>query len=91
MSIWKEIKNQEDVKLSEDGKTIDVCYKQDYSGNHYIEIPIEFVKSALEQVAAQDMIDKLGLDKYFPKCGACDRGVFVDRKCNSCGADRLIQ
>lgn len=47
MSIWKKIKHQDDVELSEDGKTLEVFYDSDLSGNWYIEIPIEFVKKAL--------------------------------------------
>ena len=43
MSTWIEIKNQEDVELSEDGKTIEVKYNFDEFGNTYIEIPVEFI------------------------------------------------
>jgi len=48
MSIWHEIKKQEDVELSEDGKTIEVLYGFDHNGNKYIEIPVDFVKCVLE-------------------------------------------
>ncbi|KKN63239.1 hypothetical protein LCGC14_0503570 [marine sediment metagenome] len=47
MSLWIEIKKQEDVELSEDGKTIEVCYGADHNGNNYIDIPIELIKFAL--------------------------------------------
>ena len=47
MSTWREIKKQEDVELSEDGKTLEVLYMSDYNGNNYIDIPIEFVMQAL--------------------------------------------
>lgn len=49
MSLWREIKDQDDVELSKDGKTLDVLYDGDQHGNYYIEIPIEFVKRALAQ------------------------------------------
>lgn len=48
MSLWKQIKNQEDVELSEDGKTIEVLYEFDHNGNNYIEIPVEFIKNVLK-------------------------------------------
>lgn len=32
------IEDQDQVELSEDGKTIEVLYNQDYSGNNYIEM-----------------------------------------------------
>lgn len=47
MSTWIKIKKQEDVELSEDGKTIDVLYSFDHNGNNYIEIPVEFIKFIL--------------------------------------------
>lgn len=53
MSIWHEIKEQEDVELSEDGKTVEVCFGHDHNGNLYVDIPIEFVKSVLADVAEQ--------------------------------------
>lgn len=49
MSLWKKIKCQDDVELSEDGKTLEVLYDSDNQGNYYIEIPIEFVKLAFEK------------------------------------------
>ena len=50
MSIWHEIKDPEDVELSEDKKTLEVCYGSDNNGNLYVDIPIEFVKLALENL-----------------------------------------
>ena len=47
MSTRRTIKKQEDVELSEDGKTLEVLYEFDYNGNNYIDIPIEFVQQAL--------------------------------------------
>ncbi len=50
MSVWHEIKNQSDVELSDDGKTIEVCYGHDHNGNLYVDIPVEFVKFALVDI-----------------------------------------
>ena len=44
MSVWHEIKKQEDVEVSEDGKTIDVLFSSDNWGNNYIQIPIKFIE-----------------------------------------------
>jgi len=64
MSIWHEIKEQEDVGLSLDKKTLEVCYGSDRNGNLYVDIPIEFVKAALEDVAGQpDVIAMLPTSK----------------------------
>ena len=42
MSEWYEIKNQEDIELSEDGESIEVLF-----GNQYVDIPIEFIIKVL--------------------------------------------
>jgi len=47
MSIWYIIEDPEDIEISEDGETLDVLFTFDDSGNHYVEIPIEFIKSLL--------------------------------------------
>ena len=57
MSIWHEIKDQEDVQLSDDGKTIEVCYGSDNQGNLYVDIPIEYVKLALSKT--EETVSKL--------------------------------
>ena len=49
MSMWYKIKDQEDVEISEDGKTIDVLFGGDHNGNNYVEIPIEFITNVLTQ------------------------------------------
>lgn len=48
MSEWIIVEKQEDVELSDDGKTIEVLFQTNRWGNRYIEIPVEFVKSILE-------------------------------------------
>lgn len=47
MILWKKIKDQDDVELSEDGKTLEVLYDTDNQGNYYIEIPIEIIRKAM--------------------------------------------
>ncbi len=63
MSIWHEIKKQEDVELSEGGKTLDVCYDNDQNGSNYIEIPIEFVRCVFIDFFEQMEADELTQNK----------------------------
>ena len=37
MSEWFEIKNQEDVEISEDGKTLEILFNTNRFGNQYVE------------------------------------------------------
>jgi len=43
MSIWYEIEDKEFVSLSTDEKTIEILYKADDQGNHYVDVPIKFI------------------------------------------------
>ena len=47
MSEWYEIKNQEDIELSEDGESIEVLFNSNKFGNQYVDIPIEFIIKVL--------------------------------------------
>ena len=47
MSEWWQVKDPDDVDVSDDGETLDVLFNTNYAGNCYVEIPIEFVKKAL--------------------------------------------
>ena len=47
MSIWYEIKNPEDIEISEDGKTVEILIGTDYSGNIYVEIPVKILRQKL--------------------------------------------
>ena len=47
MSIWKQV-DEEDVELSEDGKTIDICIGADQFGNNYLEVPVELILKLLK-------------------------------------------
>lgn len=43
MSEWYQIKEQEDVELSEDGECIEILFNTNDSGNQYVEVPIKFI------------------------------------------------
>ena len=47
MSIWHIIKHQCDVELSKEG-TIEILYKSDDAGNHYVDVPVEFIREVLK-------------------------------------------
>ena len=47
MSFWYEIKDN-NIELSDDGKTIEVLYKSDDFGNYYLELSVEHIKKLLE-------------------------------------------
>jgi len=49
MSEWYKIKDQADVELSEDGKSIEIMFNTNYSGSQYIEVPVEFIKRVLKE------------------------------------------
>lgn len=43
MSMWYEIKDKDDVSLSEDGKSLQVNFDSNHNGNIWVEIPLEFI------------------------------------------------
>ena len=47
MSIWYSIKEQEDVELSDNGETIEILFNGDHNGNHYVDVPVEFIEKVL--------------------------------------------
>lgn len=47
MSNWYQVKEQDDMERSSDGKTLDVYFLEDHNGGNYVEIPIEFIKKAI--------------------------------------------
>lgn len=49
MSEWYEIKNQDDIEISADGKTLEILFNTNQFGNQYIEIPIKFITKILVQ------------------------------------------
>ena len=54
MSEWYEIKDQNDVELSEDGKRIEIMFNTNEFGNQYVEVPIEFITRVLEESHEKD-------------------------------------
>lgn len=50
MSEWFKIKEQDDVEISEDGKTLEIWFNSNNFGNQYVEVPIEFVKNILDDI-----------------------------------------
>ena len=60
MSIWYEIKDPDDIEISEDGKDFDVLFKDDFvNGNYYITIPIEMIKKRLRgEQSSMDSMDE---------------------------------
>ena len=49
MSTWYEIKEEEDIEISDDGKTLEVWFNADFTGNYYVDIPIEMIVKILEK------------------------------------------
>ena len=48
MSIWKEIKQEDDISFDKRDDTIDVLYDTDNTGNYYISIPVEFIRNLIQ-------------------------------------------
>lgn len=53
MSEWYEVKNPEDIELSDDGKYLDVLFAVNEGGNCYVEIPIELIRKLLDAGEAE--------------------------------------
>lgn len=48
MSIWYDIKDKEDVSLSDDGKSLQINFDSDHNGNIWVEVPLEFIDQLRE-------------------------------------------
>jgi hypothetical protein len=44
MSTWYEVKDKEDISISEDGKMLQVNFAGDDNGNIWVEIPLKFIE-----------------------------------------------
>ena len=55
MSEWYEIKNQDDIEISADGKMLEVLFNTNRLGNQYIEIPIKFIVKILVQPTTENL------------------------------------
>jgi len=51
MSEWYEVINQDDVELSDDGKTLDIMFHTNAWGNQYVIVPIRFVEKVCTEYA----------------------------------------
>lgn len=63
MSEWIDIKDNEDVELSNDGKEIEVLFETNQFGNRYINIPAEFIRKVLPSQT------QAGSSKYVAQVG----------------------
>ena len=53
MSKWHDITDKDDVSISEDGNSLQICFDSDYDGNIWVEIPLELLPDELtEQIVA---------------------------------------
>ena len=53
MSKWIDIKDSDDVSLSEDKTEIHIWYGYDDDGNCYVSVPVELIKKLLESNASR--------------------------------------
>ncbi len=67
MSEWFEVKDPDDVDLSDDGKSVHILFSKSHAGNRYIEVPVEILAKLL---AAQQGVQSDGaLPSYNCECG----------------------
>lgn len=97
MSEWIQIKDRNDVDLSDDEKFVHILFETNEFGNRYIEVPIEFFKNGFpaELAALQERVEKL--EKVLREIEYIDLEVFPDyalegnrkfQHCPSCGYKR---
>jgi len=53
MSIRYEIKDFDDLDISDDGTEMEVLFNHTHNGNNYVDIPIEMVLDLLRQQLAR--------------------------------------
>jgi hypothetical protein len=58
MSIWYEIKDKEDINLSDDGKSLQINFDSDHNGNIWVEVPLELIDQ-LRQPAVMQRSEQL--------------------------------
>ncbi len=49
MSKWHDITDKDDVSISEDGKSLQICFDSDHNGNIWVEIPLELLPDKLTE------------------------------------------
>jgi len=47
MSIWHEVKDKDNIAISEDKETIEIMFREDCNGGNYVDIPIKFIEEIL--------------------------------------------
>ena len=50
MSEWYEVKDPDDVNLSDDKKFVHILLDTDYFGNRYVEVPVEILVKLLHEL-----------------------------------------
>lgn len=73
MSTWYEIKDKDDVSLSDDGKSLHVNFDGDQNGNIWVEIPLEFIAPLLNKGQPQK------LEAGFVKIEGCEDAEGFER------------
>lgn len=65
MSKWHEVFNEDDVSISEDGKTLEIKFDTDHNGNIWVEIPLAFIEQkALNAVSEFVLMEQLSRREY---------------------------
>ena len=50
MSEWYEVKDPDDVDLSDDKKFVHILFDTDYFGSRYVEVPVEILVKLLHEL-----------------------------------------
>ena len=58
MSIWYEVTDENDVELSDDGKSVEILFSSDFNGNSYVDVPVEILKKILIEAEERVGINK---------------------------------
>ena len=52
MSEWYEVKDADDIEISEDGKFVDILFDTNDFGNCYVIVPVEMIVKLLAEEEA---------------------------------------
>jgi hypothetical protein len=56
MSEWYEVKDADDMELSDDGKFVFIMFDTNGFGNRYVEVPVEMLIKLLTNVKLSDKL-----------------------------------
>ncbi len=60
MNIWYNIKDKEDISLSDDGKELHVNFDSDFNGNKYVSIPLHLITAKSRPLPiSPDVVDRI--------------------------------